>query len=228
MNVMPTLFPLVQFFYAYGFDHARAIPSVTTTVAASYFEDSEGTPSATRCVLDETAPVVLLDGRHRLQAMRELQKEVLVVWLEDTLLVRCVTRHDGCSIAETEALMLSSFANKMTSVGRCDSQFVKVVKYKRNLSAAFGIEHDVSFLSARMVKIVVDAVLSYFLPVNSSQTNQYYIWVAMFLLYRPISINIFEDIEGGDGICYSRHFTQRRWNLALVLEKKKDCFYSVP
>lgn len=152
------IFSLVQSFYTYGSSTGEQYPLSQPPPRRVAVEESEGSPSPTPCVQDEAAPVVLQDGWHRLQAMRELQKEVHVFWVKALLRVRCVTRHDGRSITETEALKLSNLGNRITSNVRCDSSFVATVKSVTNLSASFCTKNVVSFLAAGTLKIVEDAV----------------------------------------------------------------------
>lgn len=64
----------VQFNSLYVFNHARRILSVTNTAAASSFEESKEDPSATPRIFGKTASVALLDGKHHLQAMRDLHE----------------------------------------------------------------------------------------------------------------------------------------------------------
>lgn len=125
-------------------------------------------------IRDKAATVVLLDGRHRLKALRDLHKAAYVACVDATLLVRCFTRHDGRPIAEAEALKLSSFANKVTSVVRCDFSFVAVVKTVINFSAAFEKGHSMLFLAASMVNSDEDMVSSDFLSRNCSHIFQHY------------------------------------------------------
>lgn len=95
--------------------------SVTTTGAAKFSEEIEGAPPATSHNLVEDTFVVLLDESHHLQALRDFQKGRDVAWVELSLLVQCITRHDSCPMVEVETLKLSHFANKMTSVIRSNS-----------------------------------------------------------------------------------------------------------
>lgn len=53
--------------------------SVTITATMSRSEQSESTSMATPRVLDDVASVVLIDGRHRLHVLRDLQKAKDVV-----------------------------------------------------------------------------------------------------------------------------------------------------
>lgn len=86
-----------------------------------------------------------MDGRHRLQALLNSQKAVDVTWVEVSLLMGCVTQQDGCSIEETEALKLSSLANKVTSILRRDSSFLAIMKSLVNFSVALEKELGLSF-----------------------------------------------------------------------------------
>lgn len=91
---------LVQFIRQYGFDYARGTLFVTNTAVANRFEESEGALSAISHGLDEAASVVLPDGRHRFQALHDLQKARNVSLVVAPLLVRCFTRHDSRQIAK--------------------------------------------------------------------------------------------------------------------------------
>lgn len=93
-----------------------------------------------------------------------------VVWAGASLLLRCVTQHEGRPNAETEALRLSNCSNKVTRIVRRDSSFVVVVDFFMNFSASFENERCKFFLAARMVDIVVKIVLTDFLIGKSPQT----------------------------------------------------------
>lgn len=123
-------------------------------------EPCEGNSSNTPLVFNVALPVVALDGRHWLQERRELQKVEDVARFEAHLLVQCVMRHDCRPIAETEALKLSHFATTVTSLVCPNSLFAVVVKPVKDFSAAFEEGHGVFFLTAWMVDIVEDLVLS--------------------------------------------------------------------
>lgn len=84
------MFSLIQSFCAYGLDHISRILSVTTAATASRSMAIESAPSATPCVLDDTAFVFLQDGRHRLQTPQDFQKATGVACIEDPSLVWCV------------------------------------------------------------------------------------------------------------------------------------------
>lgn len=81
---------LLKSFQIYSCDHARGILSVTTTAAASRFEESDGAPSAPPRDIDEAASVDQVVERRRLQALQNLQNAGDVVKVEASLLVWCV------------------------------------------------------------------------------------------------------------------------------------------
>lgn len=184
----------VQSFQSYGFDRSRGTLSVTITAAASRSEPSKGAPSATPCVFHEAASVTLLDGRSRLQTPRGVERSRDVPWSDTPLLVRCITKHDACPIAEVEALKLSNLANKGTSIVRCNSSFVAIVKLVIIFSASFEKAHCGSFLAAQMNNIVEDMFSFNFLSGNSIQTYQHHIRVAKSFLQRSNIVNIIENI----------------------------------
>lgn len=95
--------------------------SVTTTATATSSKVYEGAPERTPRVFDEAPSVVLLHGKNRLQALRNLQKVADVASVEAPLLVRCIRRHDSHRIPKTEALKLSSLVNMVTSTVRRNS-----------------------------------------------------------------------------------------------------------
>lgn len=108
----------------------------------------------------------------------------------------CITQHEGGPIAETEALKLNNYLNKVTSIVCRDSLLVSIVNPVMNFSAAFGKEHGMCFLAARIVDIVEDVISSDLLTGNSSQTYWHYIWVAKFLYQRRIITNNIENLDG--------------------------------
>lgn len=99
-----------------------------------------------------------------------------------------VTRHDNHPIAETNVLKLSTLANKVTSIGLCNTSFAGKVKPVMNFRAAFKKEHDVSFYIAQMVDIVDDMGRFDSLTDNNPQTSQCNICVTKFLHQQPIYV----------------------------------------
>lgn len=79
---------------------------------------------------------------------------------------------------------------------RRDSSFAAVVQSTMNFNAALRNMLGVGFLAAKMVDIVKDMVLSFFITGNGSQTFQRYIQVAKFFIQRPDILNMTEDIDG--------------------------------
>lgn len=144
--------------------------------------------------------VAVLDERHRHQALRALQKARNVAWVETFLLALCVSRHDGRSMAATDALKLSYFAHKVTSILLRSPFFVAIVKFLINCSAVFKKEHVVTFHLVRMVDVVKDSVSSDFLTGNGPQEFQCYIQLVKFFRQRHnihISIAVIDVKEAG-------------------------------
>lgn len=134
--------------------------------------ESNVAPSATPRGLDKADFVVLLNKKHLLQTLRDLQKKRDVARVEAFLLARCVTRHDGRQILKTEALKFSILPNNLNSFVRRDSSFVSLIKLVINIRAILEKEHGVPFLAAQMMNIFVDMVSSDFLSGNGSQTHR--------------------------------------------------------
>lgn len=74
--------------------------------------------------------------------------------------------------------------------------FVLAVKALTTFGAEFKKEHGVSILATQMVNNVYDIVLFDFLSCDSSQSIHSYIWVAIFLLYRPNTLKVIKVIDG--------------------------------
>lgn len=89
---------------------------VTQAATASQFKTCEDAPSSTPHVLGDAAFVILLDERHRLQALCALQETNKVALVKAFLPVRRFTRHDSRLIAETDAPNLGSLVNKVASM----------------------------------------------------------------------------------------------------------------
>lgn len=140
--------------------------------------------------------VVQLNGKHWLQELRGPQKANGAARIEASLQVRCVTRHGGCLIAETEALKHCNRASRVTSIVRRDASFVAIVKPVINLSTAFQKGHGVFFLAGRMADIVEHMVSSDILFDNSAQTYQRYIRKQSFLFIVPILSIFFKRMNG--------------------------------
>lgn len=118
------------------------------TPAASHFAESECARSATSCVLEDAAFMVLHDEKHRRQALRISHNTKYVTLFEAPLLTQCVTQHNRGPIAETEVLTLCNLANKETSIVRRVSMFVPIKMSLINFIAAFEKEHGVFFFAA--------------------------------------------------------------------------------
>lgn len=108
---------VVQFFRLYRSEHARKRVSVATATMATRSEAYGGSPMATPRVLDKIASIILLDWRHQLQVLQDLQRAANVVWVEALLLVRRVTRHDGRSSLKRKRS--SSVTLQMRCVAMC-------------------------------------------------------------------------------------------------------------
>lgn len=141
--------------------------------------------------------------------------------------MRFVTRHDGRPVAETEALKLSSLANKVTSVVRSDSSSVAIVKFATDFTATFEKEHAVFFLDALIVHIVEDMVSYNFLTGNSRLTYQRSVQIAMCFLQRPNILHIIVDIYGKGTGCRTFGISHLD-DGTLFLGQRKDRFWYVP
>lgn len=149
--------------------------------------------------------MVLLDGRHRFQTPRDLQKTTNVAWFE-TLPVRCLSRQDDRPIWETKALRLSNLANKVNRIVYLNLSFVSLVKSEMNCSAASVKEHGASFLAARLLDIVDGIVLFNVLTGDSRQIYKHYIrGVKFFFFDAPISTMLLRMLIG------------RRWGLRRLV-----------
>lgn len=139
---------------------------------------------------------------------RGQQKVTDVARIEVYLLLRCVTRHDGRPIAETEELKLSSLSNKATRTVRKYILFIAIVKSEMNFSAAFTKDDGVFCLAARIVDNVDNMALFEFLTANIPQTCQCYIPVTGFLLHHSNNFSTIEDIVEKTGFSTLRvsHF----------------------
>lgn len=151
-------FSFVQSFRAYGLENKREALFVTSTATAARSEVCKGAPSRSPRVFDKAASVVLLNGRHRIQALRDLRKAVDVALVEVHMLVRIVTRNDNCLTAEMGAFKLRNFADNATSIVCRDYLFIAIVETVISLNAAFKKEHGVSFLAVRMVDNFEDII----------------------------------------------------------------------
>lgn len=139
--------------------------------------------------------MVLLNGSHWLQALRDLQKSKDVALVEAFLLVRCVLLRDGLQLAKMETLKMQNVANNVTSIVHRDSSFVVVLKSVMTFSAAFEKEHGGTSFDTQIIDIVDNMIKSNFVTGNSRQTYQGYILVKKFLFQRPSIPNIIEDID---------------------------------
>lgn len=138
--------------------------------------------------------MVHLNRRPRLQTLRDHQNPGGVPGVEASLLVRCVTQHNGRPIAEIEAVKLINIANKVTSIVQCDFPFVAMVNSVMIFSASFEEDHGESFLAAGMVDFVEHMVFPDLLSGNSPQKYQRYMRVAKLLLQFPNIPNIIDDV----------------------------------
>lgn len=99
--------------------------------------------------------------------------------------MRCVTRHDVCQTAETEALKQSILTKKVIKIACCDSSIFTVLKYVQNFITAFKRRIGASSFAVQIVDIEGDMALSDFLTDNGSETIQRYIQASKFLLQHP-------------------------------------------
>lgn len=118
------------------------------------------------------------EGRHQLQALRDIHKQGDFALVEASLLARCVARQDGRANTETEAVKLNNLSSNFTIFVRRNSTLVVVAKSFIKFGAKFGKELGLSFLAAKMVRIVEEIVSSDILTGTCLQTYQRYIRAA--------------------------------------------------
>lgn len=112
----------------------------------------------------------LLDRKHWLQALLDIQRAVDDIRVEAPLQVRFATRQDGHQIVKRNALKLINLANMVTSIVSRAFLLVVVLKSETNFYATYGKDYGASFFAARMVDIVKDMLSSDFLTGKSLQT----------------------------------------------------------
>lgn len=102
-------------FCIYDFDYFGSKLSVTfhpVVSADNVTTPSKGSMTAGRQTLNNGPEVLFLNGRHCLEAMRELHAEVDVNWLLRNFLFRLIMREDRVAIIEAEKMKLSILASK--------------------------------------------------------------------------------------------------------------------
>lgn len=181
---------------AYGLKNARKTLFFTITATENRPEAFEGASSGTTCFLDKDPIMVLLHEKNRRHVLCDLQKTRHLAPVEALLLVQCDTRQNSRPVAKTEAFKLIKLTNKVTSIVRCDSSFIAVIKSVVNFREAFKKKHGISFLAAWIADIVNDMLWSDFLTGNCRQTYRRYIQATKLLLQRLIILNIIKDIDG--------------------------------
>lgn len=134
-----------------------------------------------RDVLNNGAKALLIHGRHRLQAKRQLHVEGYVGWLQQYILGLLIGREDKVSIRTVEGIKLGKFANKVTGIARCDSTFVDLTKKILTLAIAFGEEYNEKFVVTRVVHIVKDMMGTDVLAGMSDQFSYRYMRVVKMI-----------------------------------------------
>lgn len=180
----------------YSSEYARETLSINSAATANHSNTFKGSPSATLRVLDEAASLALLEVMHRHQAVRDLQRAGYIAQVKALLLVQCVMRVDGHTIAKIDALKLSNLPKTLTSLLIRLPFFVLIAKFVMNFSAAFVREHNFFFCLVRMMDMIEDMVPSDFVTCNNSQRDLRYIWDTKLHHQRPNTLNIIEDING--------------------------------
>lgn len=132
------------------------------------------------------------------------------------MLVRCVTRHDGRSIAETHLFKLWTFANEVTSIVLCGSSFAGIVNLIMNFSATFEKEHNTTILAAQIVYIVKDMVLPDFQSGNSPRYISAICGWRIFPINGPIFIVFLRIMMG-------RRRVLKRFEFKTLMKKPFPC-----
>lgn len=88
------------------FHHAVGADDVPTPLT--------GGMKAGRQVLNNGAELLMVDVRHHLEAMRQLQVQCKVGWIQEQILARHRSCDEEMTISSAEGIRLSRFANKRT------------------------------------------------------------------------------------------------------------------
>lgn len=160
-------------FCRYGYDY-----SWRTLIITSVQNEKSATSTS---ILDSSIGVLLYDGRHRLQTLRELQSDYNLQWLLVLILVVCITPNYGKSITHTEALKHRKLANNESFLVRRGVPFIASLKTLLKFAAMFEKEHGVSFSATQIVEIVGDIQVPELLTAVSFEIYNRYIRVVRFI-----------------------------------------------
>lgn len=104
-------------------------------------------------VLNNVAKVLSVDGRFRLEAVRQLHAEGDVGWIEEHIAVCLIVRKDRVAIRNAEEMKMSKLANKVTSFVSRDYTFLDLLKTFLNLAIAFENKYNKKCGEARILDI---------------------------------------------------------------------------
>lgn len=131
---------------------------------------STGSVTVGRLILNNSAKVMLLDGRHRWQAMRQLHVEGDLRWSQRHIEVRLIVREDMVAISEAEGIKLNKLPKIVTAILRRDCTFMDLIKKTLNFSIASEKEYNEKFTATCTMHIMKDKIGSEFLTEMSAKS----------------------------------------------------------
>lgn len=189
---------LCTLFRIYGLDHSRGIRSEIFRHDVS--ADDETTPltggtTGDLHVLNKGSKFLLLDGYHRLRALRQLHVEGNVRWIQTDILARIIVHKDGVLISKCGGINVKKLANKMTGIVCRDFTFVDLLKTMLNSAIAFNKEYNQKLVTICIVDNVKDMMRSDFCTGMRVQSYYRFIRASQMMLMDQNVLALVESLH---------------------------------
>lgn len=106
--------------------------------------------------------VAILDGNHRLTALRMMQVPGEAPWAYGPILVKCILRSDVNVISPAQAIKPSKLTNNLTAFTSKERMFLETIKIFLNFAATFESDYRVKSTEARVWDVFNDLQTSSF------------------------------------------------------------------
>lgn len=186
-------------FHMYGFDYFRVTVSVTfhsEVCVDEVITPPSGGMTISRQFMNNGTMILLLDGLHRLKAMRQLHMDRDIGRVQQHIPVLLISREDRVANSGGGRIKIGSIANKVAGIGLHDFTFLDVMKTILHYSVVFAKAYTGKLVAARIVDIAKDMIRSDFHTAMSAQSYYGYIQVAKVILGHENVVSLEESLNG--------------------------------
>lgn len=186
-------------FFMHGFDCSCSASSMSfhPGVSADYVTTpSTGKVTGAYHVLNNSAKIVLVDGRRHLKAIEQLHMKGAMVPVQEHILVLFIVWEGIVAITKAIGIELSGLANKINGILRCNSTCVNLMKTTLNLFIVFGKEYNEKVMETLILDIVIGVKRSDSQTGIRAQSYCRYIRIANIILRHGSVHTLVESLNG--------------------------------